>query len=126
MGALSRAPLAGEVMKEGETVVDTLKLDLDALGSAADDLTVISAEFTFADSYAESLGADVGHTGLAARLQEFTESWRVRRAEMEESVSALAEILRTTVRSFEEADAEIATNVRGESSATGGGRAPLS
>lgn len=126
MGAHIAPTLTGELSKEGQAVVDTLKLDLDALGRVADDLTVISAEFTFADSYAESLGADVGHAGLARRLQEFTESWRVRRAEMEESVSALAEILRTAVRSFEEADTDIAANVRGESSATEGGRAPLS
>lgn len=97
-------------------VVDTLRLDTSALRSAARSLYVISAEFVGAETYAQEVGDVVGHAGLAERLREFAEGWRIRRGEIEATVVGLAEVLMTTVNSFEGIDAELASNVRGSSS----------
>lgn len=106
--------------EKGHAMVDTLQVDSTALRSAAKSLFVISAEFSGADNYADSVGACVGHAGLAGRLRAFTDGWRIRRGEIEAQVWGLAEILQTTVDTFEDIDADLASNVAGGSSATRG------
>lgn len=98
-----------------------LEVDTRSLDQAADDLIIISAEFDGADTYADVVGAAVGHAGLAQRLSSFTDGWKIRRGEIEETVWGLAEVLRTTANAFEDTDSQLAANVRGDGVASGGG-----
>lgn len=92
-------------------MVATLKVDLAALRDAATALGQVVNELDNAQANVNGLGDAVGHAGLAARLGEFTESWRVKREELAESTRVLASYVRQTADGFTDADHDLMVGI---------------
>ncbi|GEN80486.1 Rossmann-fold NAD(P)-binding domain-containing protein [Actinotalea fermentans] len=90
-----------------------LEVDTHALRRTARDLAVVRAELTGATAYVGAIADDVGHPGLAGRLERFTESWRVHRERLVDAMEGLDQVALKTAETFEQADREIAASIRG-------------
>lgn len=90
-----------------------LLLDLDALDSLYKDLLGVSCTFGRIDWASDAVASAVGHDGLAAKVNEFADSWDDRREKTVESLDALWKQAQSVVDGFREADqamAEILTD----------------
>lgn len=89
-----------------------LEVDTHALRRTARDLAVVRAELTGATAYVGAIADDVGHPGLARRLEQFTNSWRVHRERLVDAMEGLDQVALNAAKTYEEADRELAGSVR--------------
>ncbi len=92
---------------------DHLRCDLDQLEEAADQLSAIGREFQRAGDNADDARAAVGHAGLAARLDHFAEGWRIRREDLLDDMTHLADLTREAAETYRRVDDELAAALEG-------------
>ena len=93
---------------------DRLRCDLDQLRAAGDQLDVLGREFQHAGQTADDARAAVGHAGLADRLDSFAAGWKVRREDLLEDMTHLAEMTHAAVATYKDVDDQLAAGLRGE------------
>lgn len=70
---------------------DQLLVDLEALKQLGAELVNSAASLGGLEDMTAKLGGDVGHTGLAQHLDDFSKSWGHKREELVGNVKALAD-----------------------------------
>lgn len=84
-----------------------LKVDTGDLRTAGTSLRSVATEFSGAGDIADGYADAVGHGGLAERLRDFADEWDDRRAEMTESIAALAEVASKAGELYDEIESEL-------------------
>lgn len=87
---------------------DRLRCDLAELERAAASLDALGREFQQAGDLSDDASEAVGHPGLASRLQHFSDGWRVRREDLLEDMTHLAELTHTAVSTYRDVDQSLA------------------
>lgn len=94
-----------------------LKVDLTALGEAASMLASIAAEFDDAGVNTATVTASIGNKNethnLRHEVEQFANTWKIRRQEMQTDVSYLAEISAMVAETLGKADTDLATGLTG-------------
>ena len=90
---------------------DRLRCDLGMLERAATSLDALGREFAEAGDLSDDASAAVGHSGLAGRLRHFSEGWKVRREDLLEDMTHLAELTHTAVTTYRDVDEQLAAAV---------------
>ncbi|CAN5303741.1 hypothetical protein BH11ACT1_BH11ACT1_22220 [soil metagenome] len=91
-----------------------LLLDTTALRQAGSSLRVVAQEFNDANAHSAGLSDAIGHSGLAGAVRGFAVSWDDRRAEMVDSIAALATACTGIGEGFENLDTQFAAALRGD------------
>lgn len=94
-----------------------LVVDTGALRATATDLLRIRVELESATTYVQNISDGLGHAGLAAKVSSFTDSWRVHRERLVESMQGLDDYARQLATVFDQTDADLASSVRGDGGA---------
>ena len=94
-------------------MTDRLCVDLGQLEEAARQLDSLGHEFQQAGNLADDARSAVGHPGLAARLDHFADGWQVRREDLLEDMTRLAEMTDEAVRTSRDVDRDLAAAVEG-------------
>jgi hypothetical protein len=89
-------------------VGDHLRCDLAELERAARALDALGREFSQAADLSDDASTAVGHGGLAGKLQHFSDGWRVRREDLLEDMTHLAELTHTAVTTYRDVDSQLA------------------
>lgn len=87
---------------------DALRCDLDELTRAAEVLDALGTDFQRASALSEDAADAVGHPGLAGALQHFADGWRVRREDLLDDMTHLAELTHTAVQTYRDVDRQLA------------------
>lgn len=85
-----------------------IRIDLDRLERATTRLTTVATEFSATEELGQAVEAAVGHPILSMVLADFTAGWSVRRGELNEELTFLAEATRAIHDTFVELDIELA------------------
>ena len=87
-----------------------LRLDLDELEQLKKELVITS--IAFGDIHRlESFGDAVGHNGLAQRVDEFSSSWDLRRAEIVAALDTLWRAVGQISGTFSDVDGQMAAHL---------------
>ena len=89
-------------------MTDSLRVDLAMLEEAGGQLDVLGREFQRAGDIADDARAAVGHPRLASRIGEFVDGWKVRREDLLEDMTYLAEMTHEAARTYKQVDDELA------------------
>lgn len=92
---------------------DLIRLDLAAIGSAADDARSIRREFDDSDDSASEAAAACGHRDLASTVERFASTWDDRRRDFAENLGTLGSALQGIEQTFAELDRSLATTEGG-------------
>ena len=87
---------------------DRLCVDLGQLEEAGRQLDTLGNEFQQAGNLVDDARTAVGHDRLATRLDSFADGWKVRREDLLEDMTHLAEMTQEAVRTYREVDAQLA------------------
>ena len=82
-----------------------LSIDYDELNRARIDIDDVLSSFKRADSVSSDIAGLVGHSGLASKVNDFSDSWDISRDKLKESLSFISESLTAVVDTFTELDA---------------------
>lgn len=82
-----------------------LSIDYDELNRARIDIDDVLSSFSNADKVSSDIGGLVGHSGLASKVEEFSDSWDINRDKLKESLSFISESLTAIIDTFTELDA---------------------
>ena len=93
---------------------DRLRVDLGQLEDAGRSLDTLGDEFQRAGNLVDDARTAVGHDRLATRLASFADGWKVRREDLLEDMSHLAEMTQEAVRTYREVDAQLAAACEGD------------
>lgn len=88
---------------------DLIRLDLVAIGEAADDARSIRREFDESDDSANAAAAACGHRDLASTVERFASTWDDRRQGFAENLGTLGSALQGIEQAFAELDRSLAT-----------------
>ena len=88
---------------------DRLRVDLGRLEEAGRQLDALGREFQQAGNIADDARAAVGHPGLAGKLEHFADGWKVRREDLLEDMTHLAELTHEAVRTYRDVDDDLAS-----------------
>jgi L-lactate utilization protein LutB len=81
-----------------------LLLDLGLLQQLADDLAVISREFTNADKFSKDVADATGHDALRQQVEDFADKWNDKREKMVEELDALQSMVKAVSDGFTTVD----------------------
>ena len=82
-----------------------LNLDFAELGRSRTDIDDAARIFARADRVSEDIAGLVGHGGLAAKVNEFSDSWDISRDALQASLEGVADSLTALIDTFAELDA---------------------
>jgi len=82
-----------------------LNIDYDELSRARIDVDDVASAFGRADQVTSDIAGLVGHSGLASKVTEFSESWDINRDKLQESLVFISESLTAVIDTFTELDA---------------------
>lgn len=92
---------------------DHLRCDVTQLEEAAAQLDALGTAFQRAGDVADDARAAVGHPRLAARVGEFADGWEVRREDLLEDMTYLAEMTHEAASTYRQVDDELAAGIEG-------------
>jgi len=94
---------------------DQIRVDLDALAHAANDLATIASAFGGADDRVSQVTASIGSSNethkLRAAIERASNSWDVRRAELQEDVEYLSGMANRVAEELARMDTDLATQL---------------
>ena len=82
-----------------------LNIDYDELSRARVDIDDVRSSFARADKVSSDIAGLVGHSGLASKVNDFSDSWDISREKLHESLSFISESLTAVIDTFTELDA---------------------
>ncbi|MCX7523197.1 hypothetical protein OSC27_13040 [Microbacterium sp. STN6] len=89
-----------------------LKLDLELLAQLVSDLESVSAEFTNADDFSDTVADATGHDDLRGHVRDFAHKWNDKRKDMTDDVKALHEQIAAITDGFTKVDEGLAKALR--------------
>ena len=92
---------------------DRLRCDVDQLTAAGNQLDALGRAFQQAGHLADDARSAVGHPRLAVRLDEFVDGWKVRREDLLEDMTYLAEMTHQAASTYRQVDDDLAAAIEG-------------
>jgi hypothetical protein len=96
--------------------VADLTMDLDAVRTLGDSLSVVAGEFEDAGARSDRIADAVGHDRLAGVVRDFASSWDDTRAKMTTNLRLLADSATQVAQAFTDVDADLAAGIQGDPS----------
>jgi hypothetical protein len=97
-------------------VSDFLRCDVAQLTEAGNQLDALGSAFQQAGNLADDARSAVGHPRLGSRLQEFADGWKVRREDLLEDMTYLADMTHQAASTYKQVDDELAGAIEGAGS----------
>ncbi len=86
---------------------DRLVIEGSVIDFTVQNLRDILDEFTEAEEFSRDLAEKTSHSELRNRVEEFANSWNLKRAEMLEQIQGLYDLMVAIKDAFDETDAEL-------------------
>jgi hypothetical protein len=104
--------------------VADLRMDLDAVRTLGDSLSVVAGEFEDAGVRSDRIADAVGHEGLAGVVRDFASSWDDTRARMTQNLRLLADSSTQVAQAFTDVDRDLARGIQGDGTAPAAAAGP--